>query len=149
MFQTMHTIDEYLAAFRARRENCRALLELSREQQRFIAANDYDELITVLEMKQRLVDEITDTAAVSWPSWKQHRTDFTTTQQQVADAVLAETETLLSQLLKEEQTGVTRLMAQRDITERELAQLNSVELIEAAYRPVAVSGSQWGLDVNL
>ena len=149
MLQTTHTIDEYLAAFRARRECCRALLELSREQQRFIAENDYDELIIVLEMKQRLVDELAQTGATAWQSWKQNRAGFTAAEQRAGDALLAETESLLSLLLDEEQRGVTRLTAQRDTTERELAQINSLEQIEAAYRPVAVSGSQWGLDVNL
>lgn len=149
MLPTSHTIDEYLAAFRARRECCRALLELSREQQRFIAENDYDELITVLEMKQRLVDELAQTGTAAWQSWKQNRADFVAAEQRAGETLLAETESLLSLLLKEEQSGVTRLIAQRDTTERELTQINSIEQIQAAYRPVAVSGSQWGLDVNL
>jgi hypothetical protein len=149
MLPTIHTIDEYLAAFRARRECCRALLELSREQQLFIAESDYNELITVLEMKQRLVDELAQSGSAAWQSWKQYRAGFTASEQQAGDALLAETESLLALLLKEEQGGVARLTAQRDTTERELAQINSVEQIEAAYRPVAISGSQWGLDVNL
>ncbi len=149
---TQFTLDDYLKAFRARRACCRALVELSREQQRLIDVDNvdnYDELITILEMKQRLVDELTDAAGAAWHAWKQNRAELPTAGQQVGDALLAETESLLLTLLDEEQLGVARLMARRATTERELTQLSSVEQIDAAYRPAAITGSRWGLDVNL
>jgi hypothetical protein len=143
------TLDDYLTAFRARRECCRALLELSHEQQRLIDADDYDELVTLLEMKQHLVDELVGGVDSPWKTWKQQRASLSGAGQRAGDALLAETESLLLALLDEEQVGVTRLMTRRDVTERELNQITSTQQIQSAYHSTSVSGSQWGLDVNL
>ncbi|HET6424292.1 MAG TPA: hypothetical protein VFG20_11450 [Planctomycetaceae bacterium] len=143
------TIDDYLTAFRARREVCRALLELSREQQQLIDADDYDELVTVLQMKQNLVDELLGGVDAPWKMWKQQRAGLPVAGQHAGDVLLAETESLLLALLDEEQIGVSRLMTRRDVTERELTQITSAQQIQSAYHSTTVSGSQWGLDVNL
>jgi hypothetical protein len=143
------TIDDYLKAFHARRECCRALLELSREQQRLIDADDYEELVTVLEMKQHLVDELVGGTDAPWKTWKQHRASLSPTGQHACDTLLAETEALLLTLLDEEQLGVKRLTTRRDATERELNQITSTQQIQSAYHSTANKTSPWGLDVNL
>lgn len=143
------SVDDYLTAFRTRRECCRALLSLSREQQQLIDADNYEELVTVLQMKQHLVDELLGCGNAPWTSWKQERAVLSAADQQAGDALLAETESLLRTLLDEEQLGVTRLMNRRDVTERELTQITSAQQIQSAYHSTTISGSQWGLDVNL
>lgn len=148
MTSPLSTIDEYLAAFRARRECCRALLDLSREQQNLIDTDNYDELVTVLEMKQRLVDELVGDVDAPWKSWKQNRTQLSPAGQHACEVLITETEALLQALLDEEQIGVTRLTKRRDATEHELSLITSTEQIQAAYHSTADHRS-WGLDVNL
>lgn len=143
------TVDEYLTAFRTRRECCRALLELSREQLRLIDADDYNELIDLLQMKQRLVDELVGPANAPWKSWKIDRNALPATARKTGDALLEETEQLLKTLLSEEQLGTNVLTARRDATERELSLLNSSSQIDSAYRPASAVGSRLGLDIDL
>ncbi len=143
------TADEYLAAFRQRRECCRALLELSREQMRLIDADDYNELIELLQVKQRLVDELVGPPSAPWKSWKNDQNALSAAARTAGDALLEETEQLLQSLLTEEQVGTNILIKRRDASEHELAQLNSSLQIDSAYRPAPLVGSRLGLDIDL
>lgn len=143
------TADEYLAAFRQRRECCRALLELSREQQRLIDAADYSELIELLQVKQRLVDELVGPPSAPWKSWKNDQSGLPATARTTGDSLLEETEQLLQSLLAEEQVGTNILIQRRDASERELSQMNSSLQIDSAYRPAPLVGSRLGLDIDL
>ncbi len=143
------TGDEYLAAFRTRRECCRALLELSREQIPFIEADNYEALIELLQMKQRLVDELVGPPNAPWKRWKNDRGMLSPSLRTAGDALLEETEALLQSLLAEEQLGTNELTARRDASERELAQLSSSRLIDSAYGPAPMIGSRLGLDIDL
>lgn len=143
------TSDEYLAAFRTRQECCRALLELSREQRSLIEADDYEALIDLLQMKQRLVDELVGPPNAPWKSWKKDRETLSSSSRTAGDALLEETEALLQSLLAVEQLGTNELTTRRDASERELAQLNSSRQIDSAYGPAPLVGSRLGLDIDL
>ncbi len=143
------TNDDYLAAFRTRRECCRALLELSREQMALIETDDYAALIDLLQMKQRLVDELVGPSDAPWKSWKTDRNALSPSTQAMGDALLEETEQLLQTLLAEEHLGTETLTTRRDASERELALLHSSQQIDSAYRPAPSVGSRLGLDIDL
>lgn len=143
------TSDEYLTAFRTRRECCRALLELSREQRQCIETDNYAELMELLPMKQRLVDELVGPPDAPWKNWKQDRTQLPTSSRLTGDALLQETEDLLQSLLAEEHVGTQELTARRDASERELAHLSSSQQIDSAYGPAPLAGSRLGLDIDL
>lgn len=143
------TGDKYLTAFRTRKECCRALLELSREQRLLIEADDYEALIELLQMKQRLVDELVGPPDAPWKCWKNDRHNLSTATLALGEALLQETEELVQTLLAEEQVGTNELTARRDASERELAQMSSSRQIDSAYGPTPVVGSRLGLDLDL
>ncbi len=155
-FKTIHdmtftalTSDEYLAAFRTRRECCRALLELSREQKQLIESDHYEALIELLQMKQRLVDELVGPPDAPWKQWQQESGRLSVSSRTAGDALLAETEALLRTLLAEEQLGTEELTVRRDASERELAQMSSSHQIDLAYGSMPTAGSRLGLDIDL
>jgi hypothetical protein len=143
---------DYLAAFTARRECCRALIELSAQQSACIEHDDYSELLALLEHKQQLLDELWDAgrnAPPLWQTWRNIRDGIAPTLRAACDAVLAETDDLLRQVLTTEASSSALLIARRDAVERQLCLVNQAATTESAYRGMADLGGQRRLDVDL
>lgn len=132
------TVEEFLAAFHLRQACCRALLDLSRRQAAAIAQDDYAELLEILNLKQSLVDhlgELAHTNAALQSAWPARRNALSAEDRKCCEAVLSETESLISCLLAEEQSSSSLLVSRRDAAHRELQSLSVGMQAQHAYQP--------------
>ena len=128
---------EFLTAFQSRRAVGRALLELSRRQAALIACDDYSELIEVLKSKQALLEHLGQLAREQSPlrtAWPVRRDFLPSADRARCEAVLSETESLLAELLAEEQSSSSLLSSRRDATGRELQSLTVGVHAQQAYQ---------------
>jgi cell division FtsZ-interacting protein ZapD len=127
----------FLAAFRLRQACCRALLDLSKRQAALIAQHDYAELLDILKSKQALLDHLGQMAreqATLQTEWSIERGRIPSADRERCDAVLSETESLLANLIAEEQSSSTLLVSQRNATQRELLSLSAGIQAQQAYQ---------------
>ncbi|OYW21427.1 MAG: hypothetical protein B7Z55_05810, partial [Planctomycetales bacterium 12-60-4] len=99
--------EQYLEAFRGRAACCRALLDLSKQQQDYIDASDYSGLIELLTHKQQLIDELSrsDYDGINlWQTWRSERQQLEPEDRQACEQVLDEADRLLKELLSLEQS---------------------------------------------
>jgi len=127
---------DFLAAFRARRAHCRALLELTMEQRALIATDDYTQLLRLLSHKQQVLDALLSVGREPvdvWGAWRSERERVPQPLRAECERTLAETEELLSQLLAQEQTCTAYLADRRHATESALCALNHGSAAQAGY----------------
>ncbi len=141
--------NDYYAAFCWRRECCRALLELSQWQAQLIAAENYAELVELLQQKQHLVNELVGPPEALWRSWRSARTTLDSALRERCETVLDETDRLLKQVLQEEAAGTARLSSQQAKTADALAVLREGQQTASAYRPSLDRVARSVLDVEL
>jgi hypothetical protein len=142
---------DLLTAFQTRHACCRALLELSRQQATLIAAEDYAELIEILNSKQALIDHLGRLAGDQQAlqlAWRRERDALPADDRARCDAILEETETLLAALLSEDETSSRQLVSRRDVTQRELQSLAVGVQAQEAYDPRSLP-VLFRFDVNL
>lgn len=142
---------EFLKAFRARREYCRAVLELSRQQAALISRDDYAELLEVLSQKQKILNHMEEhqrQSALAWSHWQQERSQLSREQRQACDDVLAEIETLLAELLQQEQDSTDLLTSRRETTRRELLAVSETGHVHEAYRESVATTTHRRLNVD-
>lgn len=145
-------VSHYLAAFTSRREICRALHRLTELQQQFITDQDYDLLVDLLGHKQQLIDALNDASrnpAELWQSWRSDRDRLPGDMKQQCEFVLEETETLLRELLRLEESGTELLTTRRDATAQALRDVNQGGLARLAYQPSTDLPSSRRLDLDL
>lgn len=133
-----HVAEDYLTAFQLRRAVCRELLSLSRRQATLIAADVLTELVDVLQSKQDLLEHLGQLSRDQLPlrtTWTARRDNLPVSMRERCDAVLTETEALLSVLLREEASSSSQLLARRDATQRELQSLSVGVQAQQAYQP--------------
>jgi flagellar biosynthesis/type III secretory pathway chaperone len=144
------TDTEILEHLRARREYCQALLELSREQRGLIAGRSYSELLTVIARKQRVLGRL-DLHKQQRPAvvgeWKSRRAELPADLRASCETLLRETESLLAELLEEEQFCTSELARCRDETCRQLTELADGHHAHRAYGGAAATTHRY-LDVN-
>lgn len=146
------TAQHYLSAFKARTACCRALIELSLRQQRFVDADDYQGLIELLMHKQQLVDELLSPGADGqnfWQGWREVRSSLTAGERQRCEAVLDEANTLLQQLLPLEAGSEQELLTRREQTLRAMADLNLGRVAAQEYQTPVESVVSRRLDFDL
>lgn len=145
------TDTDILGHLRTRREYCRALLELSREQRGLIDRRSFTELLSVIARKQRVLGRL-DALKQGRPAivteWKSRRDELSADLRGECEALLQETESLLADLLQEEQSCTDELARCRDDTCRQLAELASGHQAHRAYGHGAPAGTHRYLDVN-
>jgi hypothetical protein len=142
---------DFTEVFEQRRDYCRALLELSNEQRRFIASDDFTALLGVLGKKQRLlgrIDDLTRQRPNLWRSWKTQRDDIAPEVREQCDHLLAETEALLAELLAEEQRSTDELTERRDHTQTQLQEISRGTRVHEAYRDGLSPSTHRHLDLN-
>lgn len=149
---TPRAMPDFLAAFRARRECCRALLSLSAEQASLIATDDFSALLSLLEHKQHLLETLLESHAPHNElrhAWQTSRDHLPASVRQECEQTLAETESLLRQLLEHEQTATELLTARRNATEQALQAVRAGQAAHTAYDASPVSNRPRHLDVDL
>ena len=141
-------IQEHL---RARREFCEVLLELSRRQRALIAERDYSELIAVIARKQRVLgrlDALKENQPTIVAEWTNRRDRLPADIRSTCETHLRQTESLLVELLEEEQSSTDELARSRDETHRQLVEISSGRRAHRAYGSQSAAPSHRYLDVN-
>ena len=142
---------DFLDTFTARREQCRALLELSRQQHELISNNDYDKLLVVLGQKQRILgrlDEMKTRHDDFVVQWKLHRGALDPETRDDCDHILAETETILVELIGEENDSTKQIVRRRDAAHSQLRLLGEGQRVNHAYHDSLAPATNRHLDVN-
>jgi hypothetical protein len=146
------TANQYLAAFRSRRECCRALLDLSVRQQALVTAENHAGLVELLTHKQQVLDALLDAGRHPidlWQTWRDDRDQLPGDLRQSCEAVLDDTEHLLQQLLTLEADSAAVLTRQRDETGRLLRDVNHGRQALAAYQSPSDAAASQRLDLDL
>ncbi len=146
------TADFYQQAFRARTACCRALLELTQQQQDCLASEDYTVLLELLVQKQQLLDEITTTGPGGpelWQDWRTEREFLPPSSRAACEATLDEAEELLKELLHLENASTCELMSRREDTRRALADLNQGSAAALEYQSPVRTAVSRRLDLDL
>lgn len=130
-------VTDMLDLFEFRREHCRLLLELSRQQRELIDAGDFTKLVLVLGQKQRILgrlDESNSRFSEIRRQWPQLQTTLEPALRAKCDETLKATETLLAELLREEQQSTEHLIKRRDATQKQLQAIARGTEVHHAYR---------------
>jgi hypothetical protein len=142
---------DFLTAFEARRDQCRALLELSRQQQALIGSDDYTGLLVVLGQKQLILGRLDDMKARHaevYAQWTLCRNALDTDARHDCEHVLAETEALLAELIREEDSSTQHIVRRRDVAHHELQAVSHAGQVNRAYRDALAPATHRHLDVN-
>jgi len=144
-------VSELLTVLETRRDHFRKLLELSRQQIELIAADNYTQLLETLGNKQRSLGHL-DELTKQFPNLKQQCQLLRGTGDAVfrddCEHVLAETEAILAELLKEERESTHRLTERRDNTKQQLHALSQGTEVHTAYRDTSPQTTHRFLDVD-
>lgn len=128
---------DFRTVFQTCRDNWKILLELSRRQMELIGADDYTQLLAVFGQKQRIIGRL-DEVKRRYPNlrkqWHARRAKAEDALRNDCDRLLAETEAILAELLKEEQTSTQHLAGRRAATQRELQAISKGSEVHQAYR---------------
>ncbi|MFN0196677.1 MAG: hypothetical protein ACKVT0_08015 [Planctomycetaceae bacterium] len=127
---------EYYQLFNTRREYFRLLLNLSRKQSVCVQDEQYHELLELLGQKQRILgclDELGKRQSHQIQNWPIVREQIPLDTRKACDEILAETETLLAELISEESSSTSHLTTRRDQTRRQLLAVSQGGRVHAAY----------------
>lgn len=135
---------DFLRVFCTRRDYCAALLELSREQQALIAADDYTQLLVLLGHKQGILgrmEEFNRRQPALWSRWREERGRLDPGDRAACESMLAETEAILATLYSQEQESTEDLARRRLATREELQNVSQGARAQSAYHdsPFALS----------
>jgi hypothetical protein len=142
------TARQYLTDFRTRREYCRALVELVRQQQPLLATENYDGLLELLQQKQQLVEALLAETPTT-QRWRQDRSQLAADERQACEAVLSEAAALLQSLMTSEQADVQDLQRRRETTFAQLACFTQTDQLQHVYHCDPVCESSLRLDLDL
>jgi hypothetical protein len=134
-----------------RRANCRQLLDLARQQNRFIQSNDYSQLMSILGQKQRILgrmDEFNRRHADLARKWITLRETGQTDLRGRCETALSEIETILAELLELEKEGAEHLTQHRDATRRQLESISQGSRVHDVYRDSLAPVSHRHLDLG-
>lgn len=135
------THDALINVLRKRREYCRAMLELARDQQTLIDENRTTDLLQLIARKQQVLSGLSSLAQEfgGLPAfWKSVRETLPTEQRTECDAILQDSESLLAQALQAESLGTQTLAQRQDVTRGRLQELGEL----AQSQPDPASGGQ-------
>jgi len=145
------TETEIVTHLRTRREYCRVLLELSRRQSQLIGNSDYSELLDLITRKQRVLqrlDSLKSRQSTVITCWKETRDTMPEDVRATCSALIDETESLLAELLDQENACTVELTHRRDETRRRLADISGGRQAHEAYHTEKPTLSQHVLDIE-
>jgi hypothetical protein len=112
-----------LDVLKDRREHCRELLKLTRQQQTYIETNNFVALLQVLGRKQRILgsmDDITSGIPNLKQAWRLQRASLDHALREECEHVMAETEAIFTELLEEESDSTDFLLKRREKSQGQL-----------------------------
>jgi hypothetical protein len=142
---------DFLTLFVQRRQHFSELLQLSRGQLALVEADDHAQLLSLLGAKQRVIgrlEELGQHRPELWQEWRRDRDRLSPTQRSSCEATLAETESLLAELLENERVCTETLSRRRDATRRELQRVVHGSHVNQAYRDSLAPSTHRHLDVG-
>lgn len=142
---------DYVAMFGERRKCFAALLELSRRQSGLVETDDYTELLNVLGKKQQIIghlEEVGSRRPHLWQEWRRDRDRLPKAARQACEISLAESESLLAELMEHERVSTETLARRRDETRRELQSVTSGVRVNHEYRDSLAPVTHRHLDVG-
>jgi FlgN protein len=132
----LSSLEEIRDVLQHRRKHCRDLLELSRRQKQLIDAGDYTQLMSTLAQKQRILGRL-DEVKRRYPElsrqWTALRDSGLPTVRTDCEALIADTETILAELLQTEKQGTEQLAERREATRRQLAAVSQGVHVNQVY----------------
>lgn len=137
--------------FDARRRQCRALLELSQNQREYIDNDDYTGLLVVLGQKQRVLGRLEEMKSRHTEAVRQWKTGRQTIDPEIrddCDHILAETESILLELIQEEESTTRQIIQRRDAAHGQLQKIVQGSSVNRAYRDSLAPATHRHLDVN-
>ena len=148
---TTNTACDILDVFRQRRDQCRLLLGLSRAQRTLIDSDDYAGLLHVLGRKQRILgnlEEISKRVGNLKQVWRSQRGTIEPELREECEHVLAETEAIFSELMREEGDSTDHLTRRRNATRDQLRAVSQGPHVHAAYRDNLAPATHRHFDVG-
>lgn len=142
---------DFLQTFTDRRHCFAELRALSLEQLSLIDTDDYSRLLSILGSKQRIIgrlEEIGRTHPLLWQDWKLRRDRLESDTRTDCDAILAETEAILADLLEHERASTDHLSRRRDETQLQLQRVTTGTQAQAAYRDSLAPTTHRHLDIG-
>ncbi len=142
---------DFLRIFNDRRRCFADLLALSREQLRFIEDDNYPRLLSILGGKQRIIgrlEALTRDRPGLLADWQLQRAVLPAAERSACEAALAETESILAELLQHEQIGADHLAQRRDQTRLQLQHVTAGALAQRAYQDNLSPSSHRQLNID-
>lgn len=148
---THHGDIPFLSILRLRRDHCRGLLELSRQQTELIRRDEYTQLLALLGKKQHILGRL-DEISARYPQlarrWKDRRDTLEPEVRSECETLLAEIENLLAQLNETENDSAVLLTRRRDETRQQLEALSTGARTHDGYREALAPADSRHLDVK-
>ncbi len=148
---SLSTLEEIREVLQQRRKHCRDLLELSRRQHQFIDASDYTQLMSTLAQKQRILGRL-DEVKRRYPElsrqWTALRDSGVPALRTDCEALIAETEAILAQLVESEKQGTDRLSERREATRRQLEAVSQGVHVNQVYADTSPTLNHRFLNTN-
>lgn len=137
--------------FSQRRECFANLLELSEEQRQLINQDDYTALLALQGRKLRVIGELEAIGQQHpelMPVWRSSRAALPASTRQACEALLAESERFLSELLAQERNDTQMLTDRRAETQRQLYGLTAGARAQTAYNGDGGAATHRVLDID-
>jgi hypothetical protein len=142
---------DFLQTFTDRRQCFADLLELSKRQLGLVEADEYSRLLGLLGGKQQIIGRLETIGKAQpnlWDAWRQERDRLAPQARQACEQILAETESLLAELLEHERVGTDRLAHRRDQTAHQLRTVAAGSRVNQAYRDSLAPVTHRHLDLD-
>jgi hypothetical protein len=142
---------DFIATFKDRRQCFADLLQISRTQLGLVESDDYSQLLRLLGGKQQIIgrlEAISSHEPQLWDKWRRERERLAPGARELCEQALAETETLLSELLEHERIATESLARRRDQTALQLAAVAGGSRVNQAYSDCLAPVTHRHLDLD-
>jgi hypothetical protein len=126
---------DLLDVLQRRREYCRAMLELSRQQSDLIMLGNFTELLQLIAQKQRVLEHLAELGREFGgivDFWKSVRDQLATDLRTQCQSAIDEAEALLAESMTLEKQGTAVLSQRRDETQGRLKEIGQVSSSQPA-----------------
>ena len=147
----MPATPDFITTFEDRRQCFADLLRISQSQLELVETEDYSQLLRLLGGKQQIIgrlEAISSRLPRLWDDWRRERERLAPGARKACEQTLAETETLLSELLEHERVSTESLARRRDQTAQQLAAVAGGSRVNQAYRDALAPVTHRLLDLD-